>query len=259
MEDITYENGYAYYDGKKFRKDTKTGYYLSTAKIGNGRKRLHVYVWEKHNGEIPRGFQIHHFDENKDNNNISNLMCMTKVQHNAWHAKHDRERMLPIWRESMDKARIEASKWHKSEEGRIWHSKIAKGKKLKKKYMRNCISCGKTFRSVHKNSKFCSPNCQTNYRKKSGIDDEVRCCVVCGKEFTTNKYSKIIVCSKLCRDKRKLIYNKENYRGTTLLNSGKYIGQFGFRGEKYHTTTYDNEKDAYNENQQNIDNLLKSL
>ena len=45
---IKYKDGYAYVDGYKFRKDTKTGYYLSTKKIGVSRLRLHVYVWKKH-------------------------------------------------------------------------------------------------------------------------------------------------------------------------------------------------------------------
>ena len=45
---ITYKDGYAYVDGYKFRKDSKTGYYLSSKKIDGRRPRLHVYVWEKH-------------------------------------------------------------------------------------------------------------------------------------------------------------------------------------------------------------------
>lgn len=36
----------------KFRRDKKTGYYLSTRLIGKKRKRLHIYVWELINGAI---------------------------------------------------------------------------------------------------------------------------------------------------------------------------------------------------------------
>lgn len=259
MEGITYNNGYAYYDGKKFRKDTKTGYYLSTTKIGNGRKRLHVYVWEKNNGEIPKGYQIHHYDENKDNNEVDNLICMTKSEHNAWHAKHDRERMLPIWRESMDKARIEASKWHKSEEGRRKKSEAIKGIKHKKRYMKNCKNCGKTYRTSLQRSMFCSPKCQIAYRKKKGVDDEARLCKICGKEFFVNKYSTSRTCSKLCQDKLRLIENAKRNRGTKKVHTGKYIGKFYFQGKPYSTKSYAKERDAYEANQNNIKELLKSL
>ena len=35
-------------DGYKFRRDTRSGYYLSAKPIKNGKRmRLHVYVWEK--------------------------------------------------------------------------------------------------------------------------------------------------------------------------------------------------------------------
>ncbi|KST46392.1 HNH endonuclease signature motif containing protein [Enterococcus durans] len=259
MENIIYKNGYAYYDGKKFRKDKQKGYYLSTSKIGNTRIRLHVYVWEKFNGKVPKGYQIHHRDEDKDHNDISNLMCMTKSEHLAWHAKHDRERMLPVWRNSLDKARIEASKWHGSPEGKRLHSEIAKGKKHKKVYMHNCKNCGKTFRSSLERTEFCSPKCQSGYRRKSGIDNEIRTCVICGKEFTANKYTKAAVCSDYCRKKRQLIRNSKTKRGTSRLITGRYIGSFSFYGKKYHTTTYEKEEDAYEANQKNIEKFLKSL
>lgn len=41
----------------------------------------HRYVWEKHNGKIPRGHVIHHKDGNKLNNSIKNLQCMIKLEH----------------------------------------------------------------------------------------------------------------------------------------------------------------------------------
>jgi hypothetical protein len=42
-------------------------------------------VWEHHNGPIPAGFEVHHKDENKANNDISNLDLMTAVDHAARH------------------------------------------------------------------------------------------------------------------------------------------------------------------------------
>ena len=46
---------------------------------------LHRYVWIKHNGDIPEGYSVHHIDENKENNNISNLRLMTNGSHTTLH------------------------------------------------------------------------------------------------------------------------------------------------------------------------------
>lgn len=46
--------------------------------------------------------------------------------------------------------------------------------------------------------KFCSNNCKSAYRRKSGVDNEERICKICGEIFITNKYSKAKVCSKKC-------------------------------------------------------------
>ena len=64
---------YIEYDGLKFCRDDKTGYYLNSTI----RKRLHRYVWEKERGEIPEGYHIHHIDKNKANNDISNLALIS--------------------------------------------------------------------------------------------------------------------------------------------------------------------------------------
>lgn len=47
---------------------------------------LHVYVWERHNGERPKGMHIHHIDGNKANYEISNLMLVTPSDHQKIHA-----------------------------------------------------------------------------------------------------------------------------------------------------------------------------
>ena len=83
MKDIQYiENtNIAYCDGYKFRKDKKTGYWLCTT-LG---KRLHRYIYEKYNGPIPKGYEIHHIDINKDNNEIENLQMVTRKEHHEIH------------------------------------------------------------------------------------------------------------------------------------------------------------------------------
>jgi sugar lactone lactonase YvrE len=68
---------YQHFNGIKFTRDEKTGYYLNSTI----RKRLHRYVWEFYNGKIPEGYQIHHKDKDKSNNDISNLELMPFSAH----------------------------------------------------------------------------------------------------------------------------------------------------------------------------------
>lgn len=68
---------YQIFDGLKFTLRNH-GYYSRT----NGdRCLMHRYVWEKENGLIPDGHDIHHIDHNKANNNIKNLELYTKSEH----------------------------------------------------------------------------------------------------------------------------------------------------------------------------------
>ena len=45
----------------------------------------HRRVWEKHWGEIPDGHHIHHIDGDKHNNDISNLLCVSVLEHMMIH------------------------------------------------------------------------------------------------------------------------------------------------------------------------------
>lgn len=258
MDHIEYRNGYAYVDGHKFRRDKHSGYYLSTTNIGSSRKRLHIYIWEKHNGPVPKGMEINHIDENKDNNDIANLECLTRHQHRVFHVEHDYQKLLPKWKKNLDEfARPKAAEWHKSPEGRKSTSLIHKGKKLKKQYIKRCKYCGKVYRAGLKRSKFCSPACQSAYRRKKGTDNVQRFCVICHKPFIANRYSAKKTCSKLCKEKSMLLQNKKNKRGTTQLKNGKFIGQVGFQGKKYHTGVFEKESDAHLARNKLIDQLVK--
>ena len=53
-----------------------------------GRRILeHHYVWMNHNGLpwIPKGYVVHHIDENKLNNDPENLVLLTRAQHTEVH------------------------------------------------------------------------------------------------------------------------------------------------------------------------------
>lgn len=190
-----------YFNGLTFYKDKKAGYWLCTSMNGNRRQeRMHRVVWEYYYGDIPIGYEIHHIDHNKDNNDISNLELIKKEYHRKLHANELTEEQRKFLRNNLNnKARPEAIKWHKSEKGIEWHKEQYK-KSLgnKKPKLFKCLECGNEFYSIDIGSnKFCSNNCKSKHRRKSGVDNVTKICK-CGKEFITNKYSKAIYCSRAC-------------------------------------------------------------
>jgi hypothetical protein len=62
------------------------GYYV-TRKFNNKHLPLHVYIYEKYNGKIPEGYDIHHVDGDSLNNNIDNLLMIEHGEHRKLHSK----------------------------------------------------------------------------------------------------------------------------------------------------------------------------
>lgn len=69
------------YDGKKFTL-RNNGYYALTT---DDRVYIHRYIWEKEVGPIPEGWDIHHKDEDKSHNELSNFECLPKADHTRKH------------------------------------------------------------------------------------------------------------------------------------------------------------------------------
>lgn len=185
---------YIVYDGLRFCRDEKTGYYLNSTI----RKRLHRYVWEKEVGTIPQGCHIHHVNGNKSDNRIENLCLMTASGHERLHGQEieRKEQHRKIMEEI---ARPAAIKWHKSEEGRKWHSEIRRGTKAPRSD-KNCVVCGKQYEGT-KGQRFCSNACKAKYRRDNGADDIQRICEVCGNPFMTTRYKHQKYCSRDCASK----------------------------------------------------------
>lgn len=82
---------YVEFDGRKYTL-RNTGYYGATT----GRRTLmHRDVWEHHNGPIPDGFDIHHVDHDRANNDLSNLVCLSKDEHTRLHHAERLEEVVP--------------------------------------------------------------------------------------------------------------------------------------------------------------------
>ena len=191
--------------------------------FSRGRKRLHREVWKFNHGGIPKGYHVHHKDENTWNNEIGNLELIEGAEHLS---KHMQERMQEDGFkeelvERMDYARGYANKWHGSEEGKKWHSEHAKEQfaNVKPKAF-ICMWCGKGFESKPNGSnRFCSNKCKTAYRYHSGTDNEIRKCKWCGNEFTANKYSKTEFCCRSCSGQYSANVRAERDRD----NKGRYM------------------------------------
>jgi HNH endonuclease len=90
------------YFGRKFYKNNQ-GYWVCC------KSRMpwaHRWVWENHQGPIPKNMDIHHIDGNKDNNEISNLELISRSAHQKKHweqGDHDHE--LELRKETLARAR----------------------------------------------------------------------------------------------------------------------------------------------------------
>ena len=68
---------------KKIRKENKTNTLRKWIKIAepSGWIEYSKFIWIKHNGQIPKGFLIHHIDKDALNNKIENLSLLTRKGH----------------------------------------------------------------------------------------------------------------------------------------------------------------------------------
>lgn len=66
-------------------------YRYKTVRVNGKRVPSHRVVWEKANGPIPPGYEIHHVDGDGKNNCLENLVLLTHAEHMALHAKMRRE------------------------------------------------------------------------------------------------------------------------------------------------------------------------
>lgn len=191
---------YQYFNGLKYTRDDKTGYYLNSTT----RKRIHRAVWEFYKGEIPKGYDVHHKDGDKGNNEIENLEIVLKSAHATLHGKKRAETCYDKMVKNLNEnARPKAAEWHRSDAGRRWHSIHGAEVALKQTPKPcKCLNCGKEYLSkAPKISDFCSNACKSAYRRKIGADNVAKICPICGKEFFSNKYAKTATCSRSCANR----------------------------------------------------------
>ena len=131
-------NGARYYTARRW--DSKLRRYWDDS--------LHRAVWRFHHGTIPNGFDVHHSDEDWNNNDISNLECITRAEHNRRHGA------FAAWNKTKRAAVLRKRNNWKAWQNMPYRSVV-------------CQQCQKKFASRHpdpKRPKFCSALCGERYR-----------------------------------------------------------------------------------------------
>lgn len=164
------------------------------------RSRLHRVVYEWHHGRIPKGYHVHHVDEDRRNNQPGNLALMAESAHRKLHMLQPERREVSR-RIMAEKALPAAREWHRSPEGRAWHRQnyLRVRDKFHAKRKRKCRNCGTVVLShrAHQDV-YCAATCRSAFRRRSGCDDETRHCEHCKKAFRINKHEKQKCCSQSC-------------------------------------------------------------
>lgn len=149
----------------QFHKDNNTGYWVNTSTGKNirlHREKLRIELGLTQ--EQMKRYDVHHIDGNKDNNDIHNLQLINKVKHATIHAK----------------------------------------KQVNEKIIKICEQCGEEYQSsknvAHK-QRFCSEKCKARYRRANGLNNTIRICKNCGKEFICDNTSKKVFCTRSCAGK----------------------------------------------------------
>lgn len=164
------------YDGRTWNKPTlkRSGgrvpspYYFACIKK-NGLERnisLHKYIWEQSHGRIPDGYDIHHVDNNPENNSLENLVMMATNEHRRMH--------------QLQKVGLNIEDF--------------KGV---------CVVCGKPIPDSKPWAIYDSKACKQRMARRLGRYKEEATCALCGKPFWRNKYKPTEVCSECTQEKLK--------------------------------------------------------
>ena len=144
------------WDAQRWWRNRSTGYYY-----GQGGTLLHVVLWERHNGPVPEGHEIHHRDHRRENNDAENLQLLTRADHRRLHEQLRAADPSDTWvRLTPEQARENAR--------RIWDNREPRAV--------TCVECSTVFYSTGMRAKRCSDECRRVYgrRRTQGQRDGTR-------------------------------------------------------------------------------------
>lgn len=85
----------------------------------------HVWAWEQVHGPVPDGYDLHHVDLNRLNNDLDNLQMLTRADHRRVH--EGCERRDGVWWKPCRKCDVfkplDQRHWHIGPRGRLRHGR----------------------------------------------------------------------------------------------------------------------------------------
>jgi hypothetical protein len=123
--------------GQRYYYDNSTKYHKTATWRDEPVDYLHRAIWRDTYGAIPHGWEIHHRDENPDNNDIGNLKAIPVREHRRLHVEVSRQNGLANWHHTQRRAAFV------------------------------CQGCGRGYVAVirHEN-KWCGKNCRERDRRR---------------------------------------------------------------------------------------------
>jgi len=148
------------FQGKKYK--LSGSYYRRNVWGSDGPSNLHRAIWEHVHGRIPDGCDIHHVDGDPFNNELANLCCVDRSEHQREHARERYEAgtLKPPGPVALERA----AEWHRSTEGLEWHRAHGKSTWVTRKWVaRNCNQRGQSYFTPYPTrSMFCHPRCKSD-------------------------------------------------------------------------------------------------
>jgi hypothetical protein len=149
---------------------------------------------------------LHHADGDPLNNDIGNLECVTVARHRR--IEGDRGSFsTPKALKHLDSIRDKAAAWHRTPEGRAWHSRNSKQAMAKRPLIDlKCQKCGEPFRSKHRIAMYCSALCRQRSRPPRE-KTHTRTCPFCERQYTTER-PRQNYCSYSCSSRARVARQK---------------------------------------------------
>jgi hypothetical protein len=154
--------------------------------------------WSGSSESLAARFNHSHEDENPFNNDPSNLVCITRKEHPAHH--RERYERLEL-REQLAEIRPLASEWHRSPEGRAWHSEHGRRTWAgREPTTATCTVCRNPYRTFFpERSMYCSPACDQRASRMEMRYFVPATCPICGKTFLQHRTAKRpATCGRTC-------------------------------------------------------------
>lgn len=163
------------FNGMLFYKPNGAKYYGRKIIGKNGMKTtksLHVYIWEFNHGcEIDSGWVVHHVDHNPLNNEIENLVAMTRAEHSRLHHDELSKEEKESKNEKFKTNRVLCKKWNDSNAAKdhmLKLKEINRTRISKKSQNGWCRFCGKHFMHSGTYSLYCDSRCCDKFHRFKG-------------------------------------------------------------------------------------------